>query len=417
MEKVQGSMEVLSAMQITADTNGLDIQTKTILQYAEVLAVILKGTVPEYKGYALQEIMEFIEAESITRTMEVSPGRTNTEIRGENTEFSHLNEKTTRFDLAFRARNPLLSTEDIQINLHFDIEPQKTYAPGYPIEKRGIYYLARRLSSQLSLILNETDYSKLAKCYSIWICRDQIPPEERYSISIYEMVNTKNTVPNSVAKENYDLLTLVVIKLGDEVYNGGREDEGYDLLRFLNAIMYPHKEEFMSTVTEYIDYSENAELWKEVTRVSSLEQVIFEGAITDAKKLVAKEMQKAWEELDIARRKVYADREKVREERRKVYADREKVCEDRKKVYTDKEKVREERRKVYADKEKVREERKKVYEARDEAYEVMEKGIQAIILDNLEGEVPKEKIILKLQKHFGFTEEKSEQYYEKYALH
>ena len=52
----------------------------------------------------------------------------------------------------------------------------------------------------------------------------------------------------------YDLLTLAVIKLGDKVYNGKKENEGYELLRFLNTIMYPHKEDFMDTVSEYFDF-------------------------------------------------------------------------------------------------------------------------------------------------------------------
>lgn len=52
MEKVQGSMEALSAMQVTEDMEGLDIQCKTLLQFAEVLAVILRDTVAEYKGYS-----------------------------------------------------------------------------------------------------------------------------------------------------------------------------------------------------------------------------------------------------------------------------------------------------------------------------------------------------------------------------
>ncbi len=147
MDKLKGSMESLSAMQVTADTEGLDEQSKTLLQYVEVLAVIRRDTITEYKGYSRKEVQEFIEAESIVSTMEVSPGRTNTKVRGDNTEFIHLNEKTSIFNLAFRAKNPLLSTEDIQISLHMDIEPQRTYKPGYPIEKRGIYYLARRLSS------------------------------------------------------------------------------------------------------------------------------------------------------------------------------------------------------------------------------------------------------------------------------
>ena len=291
MEKLQGSMAALSAMQATADMDGKDAPSKTILRHAEILAVILKGAVTEYKGYSLQEIRKFIVPDSITGAAEVSPGRTNTELRGGNSEFIHLNEKTTHFDLAFQAKNPQLSTEDIQINLHIDLEPQKTYKPGYPIEKRGLYYLARRLSAQLSLIYEGTDYNLLSKCYSIFICRDDIARKDRYSISFYEMTNTKNTAYTAVSKENYDLMTLVVIKLGDEVYNGDKEDDGYDLFRFLNAIMYPHKEDFMSTVTEYIDYSENAELRKEVTQMSSLEQVVHAGVRDDALKSVQKEVE------------------------------------------------------------------------------------------------------------------------------
>lgn len=35
-----------------------------------------------------------------------------------------------------------------------------------------------------------------------------------------------------------------------------------------------------------------------------------------------------------------------------------------------------------------------------------------MIVDNLEEQVPKERIILKLQKHFSLPQEKAEQYYE-----
>ena len=87
-----------------------------------------------------KEVMEFIEADSITSETEVSPGRTNTQVLGDNAEYVQLNEKTSYFDLAFRAKNPLLSTEKVLVSLHVDIEPQKTYQPGYPVEKRGIYY-------------------------------------------------------------------------------------------------------------------------------------------------------------------------------------------------------------------------------------------------------------------------------------
>ena len=206
-----------------------------------------------------------------------------------------------------------------------------------------MYYLARRLSSQLSLALNITDYNRLSKCYSIWICRDDIPKEDQYSISVYEMVNTRNTAPNTVSKENYDLMTLVVIKLGNTVYNGDEEDEEYELLRFLNTIMYPHKDDFMDTVSEYIDFSDNEALHKEVIHVSTIEQIKYEGM-----------------------------REEGREEGRT--------------------------------------------EGREEGREEgRTEGIQALILDNLEEKIAKERIFVKLQKYFDLTEEKAKQYYERFA--
>ena len=66
------------------------------------------------------------------------------------------------------------------------------------------------------------------------------------------MVNTKNTAFHEVDRENYDLMTLVVIKLGDKVYNGEEGDEEYELLHFLNAIMYPHKEKRRGIARTYI---------------------------------------------------------------------------------------------------------------------------------------------------------------------
>lgn len=45
-----------------------------------------------------------------------------------------------------------------------------------------------------------------------------------------------------------------------------------------------------------------------------------------------------------------------------------------------------------------------------------DKAIGTLILDNLDEQIPKERIILKLQKHFVLTEEKSTRYYEKYAI-
>ena len=49
MEKVKGSMETLSSMQLTKDMAGMDAESKELLRNKAVLAVILKGVVIDYK--------------------------------------------------------------------------------------------------------------------------------------------------------------------------------------------------------------------------------------------------------------------------------------------------------------------------------------------------------------------------------
>lgn len=279
MDKIKGSIDVLSTLQITDKTAGMDRESKELLKNKEILAVILKGVVREYEGYSCEEIMDFIESDSITDKEEVSAGRLNARITGDDKEYVVLGEKTIQFDTKFRAVNPKLSEKNLRVWLHIDMEAQKSYRPGYAIEKRGLYYLARELSSQLSVVTEETDYGHLEKCYSIWICRDDVPKEERFSISFYEVDNTKNYGKCSTCKENYDLLNLVVIRLGASVYNGVKEDEGYDVLRFLHTIMYPHKADFLKTVKEYIDFSQNEVLWKEMDNMSGLGMSILEEGI------------------------------------------------------------------------------------------------------------------------------------------
>ena len=47
---------------------------KLLLSNREILAVILKETVDEYKEYSREEIIGFIEPDSIESDREVSPG-------------------------------------------------------------------------------------------------------------------------------------------------------------------------------------------------------------------------------------------------------------------------------------------------------------------------------------------------------
>lgn len=52
MDKVAGSMDALSAMQLTENMEGLDAQCKLLLHSREVLAIVLGEVVSKYKGYS-----------------------------------------------------------------------------------------------------------------------------------------------------------------------------------------------------------------------------------------------------------------------------------------------------------------------------------------------------------------------------
>ena len=146
-------------------------------------------------------------------------------------------------------------------------------------------------------------------------------------------------------------MTLIVIKLGDEVYNGDKEEKEYVLFRFLNLIMYPHKDDFMVNVSEYIDYSDNEELWKEVTDVSTVEQIKYEGM-----------------------------KEKLTEEITKEVT--EQVTKEVTKDITD---------------------------------QITKEGIRILILSSLEDDIPEERTLVKLQRHYHITKEKAEQYYREFT--
>lgn len=99
-------------------------------------------------------------------------------------------------------------------------------------------------------------------------------------------------------------LTLILIRLGDIEYNREKDSEGYDLLRFLNAIMYPHRENFMETIADYIDFSENEKLRLEVSSMSGLGQSILEDGIEQGIELG---IEQGIEKINILNQKLILD--------------------------------------------------------------------------------------------------------------
>ena len=115
------------------------------------------------------------------------------------------------------------------IRLIINIEAQNDFYPGYPLIKRGIYYGSRMISSQYGTEFTESDYDKIKKVYSVWICMN--PPKYRQNtIAKYAICESKLVGAVSEKKENYDLMTVIMICLGDS------ENAEADLLRMLDVL-------------------------------------------------------------------------------------------------------------------------------------------------------------------------------------
>lgn len=117
------------------------------------------------------------------------------------------------------------------------MEAQRSYRPSnpsYPVLKRAVYYVARDLSAQLSNITQVTDYSKLEKCYSIWICTEDIPKKLQNTLTEYSLSKKDIIGETDEPDEDYDLLTVILIRQGKET-----EEKGiFDYLRGILTVIY-----------------------------------------------------------------------------------------------------------------------------------------------------------------------------------
>ena len=215
---------------------------KALFKNPEILAPILKYVVPEYKDYTAEEIVDFIVKDSID---EPPVDSVSTMANQLGTEMNSLGEKKICYDMHFKAINPKLSNSKTTIYLHMDLEIQNDYRPGnpkYPIVKRGIYYGAREISSQLGVLTGKTNYNDVEKVYSVWICNENIPKELQNTVTEYTI--KKNEVIGKVdePEADYDLLSVIMVRLGS---NEGKEE----IFDYLNSVFKGDVEK----VKEYID--------------------------------------------------------------------------------------------------------------------------------------------------------------------
>lgn len=273
-------VEDILAKNITAagDKAAYDAACKRLLANKIILAWIMKSCLEEYKDCDINEIAEkYIEGEpQIAKTAvnpDEEPDHGGEQIEGAKNEDSTIQEGTVTFDIRFYS---ILPKSGETVRLIINVEGQNDFYPGYPIIKRGIYYCSRMISSQYGVEFTDNHYEKIRKVYSIWVCAD--PPKYRQNTVTRYVMNEENLVGEAKEKkENYDLLTAVMICLGDP------EDDNYGgILKLLEVLLSSGKgpEEKKKILQEEFDIMMTRKLESEVSDVCNLSKGVEQKGIT-----------------------------------------------------------------------------------------------------------------------------------------
>ena len=184
-----------------------DTYAKQILAEKSILANIMKYVVEECKDFSV----DFIAKECIEGAPEIGSLEVMPQIYGDNTENIDGDNKVF-FDIRFNAKIP---GNDKPIYIIINVEAQNEFYPGYPIVKRGIFYTSRMISGQYGKIFVKSEYDKIRKVYSIWICTHPSKASSftinRYRVTEDSLVGNRREKPS-----DYDLLQVVIICLGKQ---------------------------------------------------------------------------------------------------------------------------------------------------------------------------------------------------------
>ena len=214
-----------------------DQTMKELLSDRQVLAWILKRFVPEYQDCELEDIeKKYIQSETIM-VSKIGVEQGSETIQGIRNEDAVQGEATVFYDVLFHVWYPGMNGK--QIGMYLNLEAQSDYYPGYPIEPRGIYYAARRLTAQLKKIDKDTNYGALQKVYSIWLCMGNVPVYEENTVSLYSL--NKNDIIGTVKRneEIYDLISVIIMRYNDKTE---LKDKTLQMLQTLSSDKMSKKE-------------------------------------------------------------------------------------------------------------------------------------------------------------------------------
>ena len=261
-----------------------DKAAKGVLSEKKILAYILKRTIPEFASASLNDIAtRYIEGKPLVSVVPVYKDKTNavrqylekqenSTIQGMPHEDNSVTEGSVTFDILFHAKVP--DTGEL-ITLIINVEAQKSISPKtregqvYPLMKRAVYYISRLISSQKETEFTGSNYSKIKKVYSIWICMES--PDGKNAINRYQLKEQHLLHRYKEPIKNYDLLGIVFVYLG----NNRTQDRFMQLLNLLFIKKIQATELVTELHDEYdIDLTEKGK--EDLTTMCNLGEGIYE---------------------------------------------------------------------------------------------------------------------------------------------
>ena len=248
-----------------------DAACKRLLSQKIILAWIMKSCLKEYRDCDVKEIAEkYIEGTPQVGIVPVAPDETNApRIRGMGSQDTSLTEGSSVYDIRFRALAPS-SNELIQMIIN--VEAHNKFNPGYPLVKRGIYYCGRLITSQNGTEFVHSEYQKIKKVVSIWVCMDP-PKERRNTITRYHLTEENLIGHVKEPVQNYDLIDVVMVCLG------GEDKKNYDgILKLLDVLLSPEAGEAKKrqVLEDEFDIPMTETLETEVQQMCNLSEGVLE---------------------------------------------------------------------------------------------------------------------------------------------
>ena len=267
-----------------------DEKAKKLLGHKIILAYILVNTVDEFRGMNPKEVVKYIEGEPYISVVPIEPGVTNTkenkenaqsvreseiaeQVIGLNTENSEIYEGMIRFDIIFYVR-----MKDGLTQMIINIEAQKEEPSQYMILNRAIFYICRMISSQKERDFVNSEYNKLKRVYSIWICMNMEEDSLTHiHLSKDDILGTHNW------KGDLELLNIVMIGITEKLT---KKEKKYELHRLLAALLSSNlkAEEKLEIMEKEYNIPIEHDIRREVEEMCNLSQGIKEKAYADGQK-------------------------------------------------------------------------------------------------------------------------------------